>query len=541
MSEEAEQQHLRTRIQWMMIIRLVVISVTLVVGSWLFNLTLTPFYHYIYFYYIASLLYIIYLQRTREMAFLGLLQVMVDLMAVTSILLIADPVDTVYGSLYIVVIVFASLVFPRWGGMATAAAALVLYAMCVLHSYRTAPVTFRVTSDYAMFVTYIHTVMFLGVGYLANYLSRLLRKKTEELSQLRQQSDYVFQNIGTGMLIVDEAGLIRYANPAAARVLACETNELDGMHWHMVLGVDRVDSVHMRAALERGREVEVTANTRDGREAPLAVTMSPVAYPSGGAHYSIVLFRDLREQREHERRMRDATRLSGIVELSATIAHEIRNPLTSVSGSAELLLERLHDEEAQRLARTIMREVERLDAIVEDFLTFTRLRTMELTQCDLNELVTDVAVLLYHNRRFKPSMKIIYRELPEPLPVVVDVRQFKQALLNLGLNALDAMPQGGEVELTVEPRASSVVITVRDTGTGIAPDVLARIFEPFFSTKEEGTGIGLYVTQRIIESHRGTITCSSEVGKGTTFRIELPRRPEELDEREQQSAHPSSG
>jgi len=508
----------------MMIIRLVVISLTLVIGSWLFQLPLSRFYHYIYFYYIASLLYIIYLQRTQAIAFLGLLQVIVDLLAVTSILLIADPIDTVYGSFYIIVIVFASLVFSRWGGMVTAVAAIVLYAMCVLHSYRTAPVTFRVTSDYAMFVTYIHTVMFLGVGYLSNYLSALLRKKTEELLELQQQSNYVFRNIGTGMLMVDETGLIRYANPAAGRMLACDAQNLHGLHWHTVLGIDRVDSVQVRAALDAGREVEVTAITRDGREAPLAVTVSPVAYPSGNVRYSIVLFRDLHDQREHERRLRDTNRLSGIVELSATIAHEIRNPLTSVSGSAELLLERLHDEDSQRLARTIMREVERLDSIVEDFLMFTRLRTIELTQCDLNELMTDVAVLLYHNRRFKPTMKIIYRELPEPVPAVVDVRQFKQALLNLGLNALDAMPNGGEVELTIEPRDTVIVISIRDTGTGISPDVQARIFEPFFSTKEEGTGIGLYVTQRIIESHRGTITCSSELGKGTTFRIELPRQ-----------------
>ncbi len=527
MNAAFDQQILRTRIQWMMIIRLAVISLTLVFGSLLFKLPLSRFYHYIYFYYIASLLYIIYLQRTREIAFLGVLQVTVDLLAVTSILLIADPIDTVYGSLYIVVIVFSAIVFSRWGGMTTAVAALVLYAMCVLHSYRTAPVTFRVTGDYAAFVTYMHTVMFLGVGYLSNYLSRLLHKKTEELEQLQRQSNYVFHNIGTGILMVDETGLIRYANPAASRMLACTAEDLHGMHWHNVLGVDHVDSVQTRAALAAGREIEVMCCGRDGREAPLAVTVSPVAYPAGRVQYSIVLFRDLRDQREHERRLRDTNRLSGIVELSATIAHEIRNPLTSVSGSAELLLERLGDEDSQRLARTIVREVERLDSIVEDFLTFTRLRTIELTHCDLNELMTDVAVLLYHNRRFKPTMKIIYRELPEPVPVVVDARQFKQALLNLGLNALDAMPHGGEVELTVDARDTKVTIEVRDTGGGIAPDVLARIFEPFFSTKEEGTGIGLYVTQRIIESHRGTITCASEVGKGTTFRIELPVRPEE--------------
>ncbi|MCX7847198.1 MAG: ATP-binding protein [bacterium] len=522
----AEQEGLRKRVQWMMIIRLVVISVTLAIGSWLFELPLSRFYHYIYFYYIASLLYIIYLQRSREVAFLGVLQILVDLLAVTSILVIADPIDTMYGSLYSVVIVFSSLVFPRWGGMITAVTAIVLYAMCVLHSYRSAPITFRAASDYALFVTYMHTVIFLGMGYLSNYVSRLLLKKTEELSQLEEQSNYVFRHVRTGILMVDEGGLIRYANPAAGQMLGCGPKDLLGLHWHGVLGIDRVDSVQARKELEAGREVEVMASRRDGSEVPLGITASPVAYPSGRSRYSIVLCRDLHEQREHERRLRDATRLSGIVELSATIAHEIRNPLTSVSGSAELLLEQLHDERLQGLARTIIREVERLDAIVEDFLTFTRLRTMELTQCDLNELLTDVAVLLYHNRRFKPTMKIIYRELPEPVPVVVDVRQFKQALLNLGLNALDAMPNGGELEITAEPYESRVVITVRDSGVGIPPEVLPHIFEPFFSTKEEGTGIGLYVTQRIVESHRGTITCRSEVGKGTTFRLEIPRRME---------------
>lgn len=526
MPSNAEQQILRTRIQWMMIIRLAVISATLVGGAWLFALPLGQFYHYIYFYYIASLLYIVYLQRGRELMFLGVLQVTVDLLAVTSILLIADPIDTAYGILYVVVIIFAALVFSRWGGVITSVAAIVLYALCVLHSYRSAPITFRATSDYAMFVTYLHAVIFLGVGYLSNYLSRLVLKKSEELSQLQEQSNYVFHHVKTGILMVDDEGKIRYANPAAGDTLGCEEKELEGLQWQSVLGIDRLDSVRTREQLEAGREVEVTTWRRDGTETPLAVMVSPVAYPSTKGRYSIVLFRDLREQREHERRLRDATRLSGIVELSATIAHEIRNPLTSVSGSAELLLEQLHDEQQKSLARMIMREVERLDAIVEDFLTFTRLRTMELTECDLNEILTDVAVLLYHNRRFKPTMKIIYRELPEPVPVVVDVRQFKQALLNLGLNALEAMPNGGELELTAEAREDSVVITVRDTGAGIPPEILPRIFEPFFSTKEEGTGIGLYVTQRIIESHRGTIKCTSQVGKGTTFTIEIPRRAE---------------
>jgi signal transduction histidine kinase len=198
--------------------------------------------------------------------------------------------------------------------------------------------------------------------------------------------------------------------------------------------------------------------------------------------------------------------------------------LASLSGSAQLLLEEVGNHETRRLADIIVRESERLNTIVEDFLSYTRLRSLEVSQTDINELVADVVVLLYHSRELPPNVKLIYRERDEPLLLPVDAKQLKQALLNLGINAIDAMPERGELELSVhtDTRPGMVELRVRDTGVGIAADALERIFEPFYSTKDAGSGIGLYVTLKVVESHRGTIEVESKVGVGTTFHIFIP-------------------
>jgi PAS domain S-box-containing protein len=362
------------------------------------------------------------------------------------------------------------------------------------------------------------------VGYLSNYLSGLLREKTEEVQVLRDQSNYVFRHINTGMLTVSNNGMIEFANSAAERILAMPAEQMYGQDWRNVLGVDSLDSIRDHRALEEGREVEMVCHDRLGEAVPLAVTYSNIEYPHGKSPFHVVLFRDMRQIKQNEARDREADRLSAIVELSATIAHEIRNPLASLSGSAQLLLEEVENHETRRLADIIVRESERLNTIVEDFLSYTRLRSLEVSQTDINELVADVVVLLYHSRELPPNVKLIYRERDEPLMLPVDAKQLKQALLNLGINAIDAMPERGELELSVhtDTRPGMVEIRVRDTGIGIAPDALDRIFEPFYSTKDAGSGIGLYVTLKVVESHRGTIEVESKVGVGTTFHIFIP-------------------
>jgi two-component system sensor histidine kinase PilS (NtrC family) len=528
MKLDFEQYTLQTRVQWLMIVRLIVITISLILGVAVFDISFGKFYYYVYFHYIVSLLYIILVQRTRHHAFLGAFQLAIDLFVISLIVLSTDPIHSMFGVLYVLVILTSNIVFPAYGGILTALLACILFCGVVLQSQRMAPQTARATGEYAIYVTYLYVMVFLGTGYLSHYISRLLAQKNAELRQLQEQSSYVFHNINSGMFIADESGSVIFANPAAGRLLNTRSDDLLGIHWHCLLGVNDAESSGTRDALARGQEVEVKTCDRLGAVIHIAASVSAIAHPVAG-RFSTVLFRDLSQQRAQERRERDANRLAGIVELAATIAHEIRNPLTSLSGSAELLRDRVIDGESLRLVSTIVREVERVDSIVEDFLTFTRLRSMTFQLTDLNELMTDLAVLLYHNRKFTPKTKIVYRELSEPLTAVVDPKQLKQAVLNLGLNALDAMPAGGDLSLslTCEEETKAIIITVQDTGPGIAPDVRERMFEPFYSTKESGSGIGLYVTRRIVESHGGTIEVTSVLEKGTTFTIRLPQRQQE--------------
>ncbi|NLF38986.1 PAS domain-containing protein [bacterium] len=521
----AEQLFLRTRLQWLMTIRLAVITISLMAGVGLLNITFGTFYYYIYFYYTISLLYIVFIQRTRHYVFFGVFQIAIDLLAITSIVLENDPVRDVYSNLYVLAIILSTFVFPRHGGWITAVVASVLYVGSVLYFFRREPASFGgLAPDYAFYVTYMYVTVFCGVGYLSNYLGKLLREKTEELRHLELQSSYVFSRIATGMLMTTDEGRITYANPAAERILACAAGGLAGLDWRQALGVDRIESAERRDALLKGQEAELVAVNRNGEECPLAVTFAPIEQPHGRARFNIVLFRDLRDQRAGERTMRDAERLHAIVDLSSTIAHEIRNPLASMSGSAELLQDKVVDEDSKHLAGIIVREVERLDAIVEDFLSFTRLRTMEIGSVDVNELMMDVVVMLYRSGKFNPNIKLVCRELPEPLVIKGDGKQLRQALLNIGMNALDAMPDGGELEVaaTRATRDGMVEVFIRDTGRGMPAAIQSRVFQPFFSTKDHGSGIGLFVAQNVIQGHRGEISFETADGAGTTFHILLP-------------------
>ncbi len=525
---DSMRDRMYVRVQWLMIIRLAVITVSLVIGFIVLDIPFRTFYHYIAFYYLVSVLYIILFQQSRNFSFLGIFQISIDLLAITSIVAILGPINSVFPTLYILVIVLSNIVFTQYGGLITAGASILLYLSTVLYLFLSASPDYIDTtlggSRLAFYIAYIYVTIFGAVGYLSNYLSTLLREKSAEFQQLERQSNYVFRQINTGLLLVSDEGIVNYANRAAERILSCPQEQLIDVHWHQLLDIDSVDSVTVRNALEQGTEVELAARDHDGNIVPVATTVSPVEGPAGKTAFNIVLFRDLRAQRENQRQMLEGERLRAIVELSATVAHEIGNPLASISGSAELLLTRVHDDEQRRLLGIIGVETERLVAIVADFLSFTRLRSMVLASVNLNELLMDVVVLLHHSKKFPKGMKLIYHELPEPLHVVVDQKQIKQAFLNIGLNALEAMPDGGELELEIHPdgERGMVEVRMRDTGSGIPPDVLKHMFESFYTTKQEGSGIGLYVTQKIIQSHRGSITVESELGKGTTFHILLP-------------------
>ncbi len=510
------------RVQWLMVVRLIAITVTLATGFLIFNIPLDSFYEFIAFYYLISVLYIVLLQRSKHFAFLGFFQITIDLIAITSIVTFAGPVDSVFPNLYILVIILSIIVFPKYGGVVTAAVSVILYISTILYLFLNSSAEYiNILGGHkvAFYVAYIYITIFVAVGYLSNYLSQILRQKTNEIERLVKQSNYVFKNINTGLLIVNNENTITYANDTALKLLTSTEEDIDGVHWQSLLNIEQVDKMNLKNIFESNGEIELFA-----KELPVAASFSNIRDQSGEINFKIILFRDLTQQKSNEHKLLEAERLKAIANLSATVAHEIGNPLASISGSAELMLSNVQEEKQRYLLQIICKEVDRLTDIVSDFLSFTRLRSVEFTTFDLNNLITDVVVLLHHSKKFPDNMKFIFKELPEPLNITADKKQLKQAFINIGLNALEAMPNGGRLEMVLIPYQKShfVEIQISDTGVGIPKNTLNNIFDSFFTTKNNGSGIGLYVTQKIIHSHRGKISVDSSPGKGSVFNIILP-------------------
>ena len=236
--------------------------------------------------------------------------------------------------------------------------------------------------------------------------------------------------------------------------------------------------------------------------------------------------RKLREQTDilfqTEEQLRRADRLSALGELSAGVAHEIRNPLGSIRGAAEILKDDYHPDDPKfEFVQILLKETERLNRIVQEFLGFARPKPPELGEADINEVLGSVLTLTAQASR-KAGVTVEKRLDSAIGTRRLDAGLLTQAFLNLVLNAVQAMPRGGTLGVSSALRGRSIEVRISDTGTGIAGEDRKRLFNPFFTTKQDGTGLGLAITARIIRNHGGEIDVASEVGKGTTFTVRIP-------------------
>jgi two-component system, NtrC family, sensor histidine kinase HydH len=224
---------------------------------------------------------------------------------------------------------------------------------------------------------------------------------------------------------------------------------------------------------------------------------------------------------EIEEQLRRADRLSALGELSAGMAHEIRNPLGSIRGTAEILQDGIDPSDKRyEFTRILIKEVDRLNKVVQDFLRFSRPAPVARARVEVNEILREILVLT-RQTAFKNVVRSTLAASAVP-PILGDGEQLRQAFLNLVLNALQAMPGGGDLKISTTPAEGKVEIRFEDSGQGIPPENLERIFNPFFTTRQEGTGLGLAITHRIIQGHGGRIDVSSKLGGGTTFTVSLP-------------------
>lgn len=347
------------------------------------------------------------------------------------------------------------------------------------------------------------------------------------MAQIRQYADKFFDNIQSAIITIDSTGKITSFNH-----VACETigvNE-DSILRKNIKEIKDVRIMPIIKLLTDGLEKDVIyikhiikVKNDNGMDTPIMINTSVQKDASGKLLGVIGVFRSVEEVKQLEESIIRAKNLEALGALSAGMAHEIRNPLTSIKGYAQYIkLELGSDNELDSDISIIISEVDRLNGIIDRFLAFARPKELKLEQCNINKIVNFVISLIKKDR-LADNIEVI-TELSELPLLTIDFEQMEQVILNIVINAIQAMPNGGTLKINTKyNKASNIVqLEIMDTGEGIISENQDKIFEPFFTTKEKGTGLGLAICSRIVENHKGIIEVNSTQNAGTMFIIKLP-------------------
>lgn len=452
-------------------------------------------------------------------------QLLLDFCVVTTIVACTGGIYSVFAFLYIIVVVEVGILLSQVESLGAASLSSVLLGTMVLltkHGVLTTTSPFRPIGGETVSHLIVQIFALFLTAFISSYWSFRLRRM-----QVFQQG--LLNNMSSGFLITDESSIVRVINVAAQRIMGYRLDEALGESSRDILRVPGGGADPMETTLRTREEFssyEFRAVQRNGKQIPLGITTNLLPGSNGRTDGVIGSFVDLTEIEKMRRELRNQDRLAAIGELAAGLAHEIRNPVAAIRGSVEELGHNLDDTAtAQSLTDIAIRECDQLNQIVTGFLEFARNSTAAQQTFDLRELLEEVAALLGREARCTPALDVEWRAEDQPMLVCLDRAQLKQAFLNIGKNALEAMPEGGKLSISVEKpngKAGHVQIDFRDSGLGMRPDEIEKIFEPFFTTKKRGFGMGLAIVQKIISAYGGSVLVSSKEGQGTTVTVVLP-------------------
>ncbi|MBW2064050.1 MAG: PAS domain-containing protein [Deltaproteobacteria bacterium] len=368
-------------------------------------------------------------------------------------------------------------------------------------------------------------LLLIGVaGIFSLFLAQAYRSAKSSLTRIKAFSDNVVENMPIGLVATDADGRIASCNHEAEALLRKPAADILGKKAGEVLPSQFTD---LLADVERDRGIiqrEMEISLGDSKRIPLDVSVSPLESEDGLALGNIILFRDLTEIRALKREVETSQRLASLGRLAAGVAHEIRNPLSSIKGFATYFKERYKDNpEDRNTAQIMVQEVERLNRVIGELLEFARPVKMKKKRILLQTLIRHSLKMVERQAQEK-GVRVEMDLADDVKEIFLDPDRINQVLLNLYLNAFDAMERGGllRVRLSGDENAGMAAISVSDTGKGISKQDLAHVFDPYFTTKQSGTGLGLAIVHRIIESHGGEVKVESQMEMGTTVRIFLP-------------------
>ncbi len=505
-----------------------------------------------YSFFTLSLPIIFVLKRWLEFKFL--LQVMLiaqtilEIAVIGSIIYITGNISSAYSALFILTIISIALVMNLAGTLSIASLISIAYACIVwfglsIHgvpgsSSKALEMIFS-SGDAAFYNIFLHILTFFLVAFVSGFLVERLKKKDRELAdvsyalvQARLDTDDILSHLNSGLLTIDSDGRIIYYNRAARDILGFDQSEARGQDFREVFG-SRLPQLtenlqNVLRTNEQNHRNEIEISDEFGENIPIGISTSLLLGDDNKIRGVIAIFQDLTETKELEKKIRDADKMAAVGELSASIAHEIRNPLAAISGSVEVLLGELDvTGENRRLMELIVRESSRLNNILSDFLLYARSKRSAFTRVELCHLVSDVLQVIKHQPSYQNNMSIKFNASESFVYVFGDEDQIKQILINLIVNACEAIdPEKGEIQINIIAESTeTALVEIKDNGPGIDPINASRLFAPFFSTKKEGTGMGLAIVQRLCGYLNIDLLFNVTPGFGAVFGLKFRRAP----------------
>lgn len=480
--------------------------------------------------------YALILRFSRNTSLQAKLQLAIDVILVTWLVWNTDVTHSPFVALYIVVIAVSSLFLGPRDAVVTSVGCAFTFTTCalvVIGSNQSQANLLNTSLSQTIQAVGMFDVAFLVVGLLSARLAerqsrsdvRLLAA-TQSLANLRALHERIVESIRSGVVTTDLEGRIYTFNLAAEEITGYDKETVRGKDASIFFGEmgDRITS--SLQAIETGDgspRFETDCLTPEGLRLRLGFSIAPLFSEANETTGMVITFQDLTQVRALEETSRRQDRLAAIGRMAASIAHEIRNPLAAMRGSIQMLHAEMENDSAQtELMEIILRESDRLNRIITDFLNYARPRSLAQSRVDVGDLLHQTFALLRHSPEILSDQNIAAEIPAERIMADADEGQLKQVFWNLARNALQAMPQGGTLKAELQKNSGQRLrISFSDTGRGMAPDQVEHLFEPFSSTTG-GTGLGLSIVYQIIRDHGGTINVRSREGEGTTITIELP-------------------
>jgi two-component system, NtrC family, sensor histidine kinase PilS len=541
---------LRRRVAWLIAVRVILSSVLL--GSATFmqvkapaSAAFDPFFFLIGLIFSLTFVYAITIRLVDDRPWLIDVQLAGDAIIVSAFIYLTGGVTSYFASLYVLPIAAGSVVRFRRGALFVAVVSSVLYLEIVVGQYLSAAgVLSRVWAagysvalpprSAAQYIGALNVIGFFAVALLSGSLADRVRtagvrleQASNQIADLQALNQHVIDSLPSGLATTDAALRILTFNRGAEAITGVLYRSAVGRTIDQVLQLSPAAMQAIEGDLRSvgTRRHEFRYRTADGRDIEIGLGATHLEIPGGRAGY-LFTFQDVTNIKKLERDAAMQQRLAAVGEMAAGIAHEIRNPLASMSGSIQILRQDLPlTAEQEQLMDIVMRESERLNTTIRSFLAYARPQRPDIVRLDVRRALNDTALLLRNSADLHERHAIAVEMPDTELAYDADEGQLKQILWNLATNGLRAMPAGGRLQLKAAADADGgVVLTVQDEGAGIPQDELARLFQPFHGRFRQGTGLGLAIVHRIVTDYNGRIEISSDVGRGTTMSVRLPAR-----------------